>query len=230
MRAAGDAVGQVLEGNAEKVVSFVDPDARRGAKSPTHFFFGYQVHLSLDPDSRLIGAVETLPGNQNEAVHVAGVLRRERPVLAEGAVIIGDGLYGKAGTAAAVRSAGLTPCFAGQRQRRCIDAFEYDPGADAIRCSEGHASIGAVRQENGWLSYFSTEACGPCPRRRHCLAPSEGRRRVFLSDVYRPKLLAGAAGREWRRAHSTASATRSSRKTVSSSAGMAWAEPATGGC
>lgn len=201
VHAACEAVAQVLAGNAEKVVSFVDPDARWGAKSDTKFFLGYKVHLSLDPDSQLLSDVETLPGNQNEAVRVAGVLARERPVLEAGAVIIGDGLYGTAGTAAAVEQAQCTPCFAGQQRKRVIDTFDYDSAADQVRCVEGHASIGAIRQEQGTLYYFSTQACGPCPRRRQCLAPSEIRRRVFIADVYRPKLLAGEAGRAWRKAH-----------------------------
>lgn len=200
VQAACEAVAQVLGGNAAKVLSFVDPDARWGAKTDTKFFVGYKVHLSLDPDSELISDVETLPGNQNEAVHVAGVLERERMVLEEGAVIIGDGQYGKAGTAAGVRAAALIPCFARQRLARVIDGFEYDAARDQVRCVEAHASIGAIRQENGTLYYFSASVCGACPRRRQCLAPSEIRRRVFIGDFYRPKLLAGEAGRQWRQA------------------------------
>lgn len=144
--------------------------------------------------------METFPGNACEAVAMEGVLDREHPVLEPGAVIIGDGLYGKAGTAAAVEHAQLTPCFASQPRERVIDTFDDDPAADQVRCVEGHASIGAIRQENGTLYYFSTQACGSCPRRQPCLAPSEVRRRVFIGDFYRPKLLAGEAGRQWRKA------------------------------
>lgn len=108
---------------------------------------------------------------------------------------------GTAGTAAAVEQAQFTPCFASQQREWVIDTFDYDPATDQVHCVEGHASIGAIRQEQGTLYYFSTQACGPCPRRRQCLAPSEIRRRVFISDVYRPKLPAGEAGRAWRKAH-----------------------------
>jgi IS5 family transposase len=200
VRAACEAVQQVLAGNAEKVVSFVDPEARWGAKSATKVFVGYKVHLSLDPDSRLISAVATVPGNTNEAVERRGVVARERPVLEEGAVIIGDGLYGTAGTAETVTQAARPPCFASQHHERVVDAFEDDAATDQVRGVAGHATIGAIRQEHGTLYYFSTQACGPCPRQRQCLALSEVRRRVFIGDVYRPKLLAGEAGRQWRKA------------------------------
>lgn len=67
-RAACEAVAQVLAGNAETAVSFVDPDARWEAKRDTQGFEGYKVHRSLDPDSQLISDVETLPGTACAAV------------------------------------------------------------------------------------------------------------------------------------------------------------------
>jgi hypothetical protein len=45
--------------------------------------------------------------------------------------------------------------------------------------------------------------CAVCPVRAQCLTPGElahrPRHRVYLSHFRRPKVLAGAAGKEWRR-------------------------------
>jgi hypothetical protein len=220
-------VAQVLAGNAEQVVSFVDPEARWGATSDTTFFLGSKVHLSLDPDSQLSSDVETVPGNTHEAVAVAGVRERERPGLEEGALSIGDGLEGTAGTAAAGEQAPLPPCVAGQRWKRGIDTFEDDPARDQVRWVAGHASLGAIRQEQGTLDSFSTQACGPCPRRRQGLAPSEVRRRGASGMATGPSSWRGKrAARGARR--SPGIATRSSRSPPSARTGMAWAGPATG--
>lgn len=74
-------------------VSFVDPDCRFGYKAKDVCFLGYKVHQTLDPDSRLVLSVETVPGQVNEAVEVGTLLRGEVGGLPEGAAVIGDGLY-----------------------------------------------------------------------------------------------------------------------------------------
>ena len=49
--------------------------------------------------------------------------------------------------------------------------------------------------------------CVPCPRAATCLTRgeregrAEPRRRVYLSDVRKARVVAGAAGRAWRQAH-----------------------------
>ena len=59
--------------------------------------------------------------------------------------------------------------------------------------------------DQGDLYYFSMKDCGSCERREACLTRGERegkalpRRRVYLSDVRKAKILAGEAGRAWRR-------------------------------
>ena len=74
-------------------------------------------------------------------------------------------------------------------------------------CPEGKRSIGKVRVDNGDLYYFSMHDCTGCPRRDSCLTrgeregTAEPRRRVYLSDVRKRKVVEGAAGKAWRTAH-----------------------------
>ena len=106
-------VQTLLRGEGDRVVSFDDPDARWGYKAADKPFRGYKAHESLGPDSRLITAVDVVPGNVNEAVRTDTVLASEPTPRTPGAVIIGDGLYHNATTVAQVEQAGAAPVSAG---------------------------------------------------------------------------------------------------------------------
>lgn len=199
-------VRTILAGEGDRVVSFDDPDARWGFKAADKPFLGYKAHESLDPDSRLITAVDVVAGNANEAVRTATLLGAEPTPRGPGAVIIGDGLYNNATTVAQVEATGARPCFSGLRAERVSDAFTYDAAPDQMVCAEGKRSVGKVRVDQGDLYYFSMRDCVPCPRHATCLTPgerrgsAEPRRRVYLSDVRKQKVVAGAAGQVWRQA------------------------------
>lgn len=184
-------------------VSFEDPDCRFGYKATDRPFLGYKVHQALDPDSRLVLSVETLPGNANEAVEVGTLVGGEAGGLPAGAAVIGDGLYGNTTSAGQVEAQHGVPVFAGMQLTRVSDRFTYEAGTDQMLCPEGKRSIGSIEQENGRLYYFSVADCAGCPVKTQCLTPSElsgaQRRRVYLSHFRKPKVVAGEAGKQWRR-------------------------------
>jgi len=188
----------------DQPVSFEDPDARWGHKREDFKFLGYKTHEAMDPESRMITAVEVLPGNANEAVHTEGLLGQEKSVVAGGATIIGDGMYNNSRTIEQVEEAGGRACFSGLHAERISDNFSYDAEADRMICVEGKCSTGKIRVNNGDMYYFSMHDCAECPRKAECLTTGErhgkakARRRVYLSDVRKRKVLAGEAGREWR--------------------------------
>ena len=197
-------VQTLLRGEGDRVVSFDDPDARWGYKAADKPFLGYKAHESLDPDSRLITAVDVVPGNVNEAVRTDTVLASEPTPRTPGAVIIGDGLYHNATTVAQVEQAGGRPCFSGLKAERVSDAFTDRAETDQMEGPEGKRSVGKVRVTQGDLYYFSMRDCGPCPRAATCLTrgeqvgPAKRRRRVYLSDVRKARIVAGEVGRAWR--------------------------------
>lgn len=198
---------RAMMAEGERPVSFEDPDCRWGHKSEEKVFLGYKAHEAIDPDSRLVTAVEVVPGNANEAVRTDKLLKNERTMLKDGAVIIGDALYNNSTTVSQVGEAGLRPCFSGLKVERISDGFDYDGSADEMICPEGKRSIGKVRVDQGDLYYFSMSDCRGCPRRDQCLTAGERcgkarpRRRVYLSDVRKLKVTEGEAGRHWRREH-----------------------------
>jgi IS5 family transposase len=198
---------EAMLGEADRPVSFVDPDARWGQKGEDKRFCGYKTHEGIDPDSRMVTAVQVVAGNANEAVRTGELLRRDSVGIAPGAVIIGDGLYNNATTVKQVREAGGRGCFSGLKAERVSDGFEYEAEGDRMICPQDKGSIGKVRVDAGDLYYFSMKECQVCPRKDKCLSRGERegkalpRRRVYLSDVRKAKILAGEAGRGWRREH-----------------------------
>jgi IS5 family transposase len=198
---------EAMLGQTDRPVSFVDPDARWGNKGEDKPFCGYKTHEGMDPDSRMVTAVEVVPGNANEAVRTKELLRKDSLGVQPGAVIIGDGLYNNATTVQQVQQAGARSCFSGLRAERVSDAFGYEGQGDRMICAEGKGSIGKVRVNQGDLYYFSMSDCRDCARKQQCLTAGERegkampRRRVYLSDVRKAKILAGQAGRAWRRQH-----------------------------
>jgi IS5 family transposase len=196
---------QAMLAEGDRPVSFVDPDARWGHKGEDKRFCGYKTHQGMDPDSRLITSVEVVPGNANEAVRTDKLLGQEESRLNEGATVIGDALYANATTLQQVKASGGRACFGGLHAERISDQFGYEAQADRMRCAEGKASIGKVRVSQGDLYYFSMSDCRCCPRSRQCLTPGEregkamARRRVYLSDVRKHRVLEGEAGKAWRK-------------------------------
>jgi IS5 family transposase len=204
-----DAVADVknLMGDEDRLCSFHDRDARWGHKAADKPFLGYKAHESLDPDSRLITAVDVVAGNVHEGVRTDVLLEHESVPLNDNAIGLGDGLYNNATTTAQVKAAGLRPCFTGLNVERISDAFTYDVAVDRLTCRAGKHSIGKTRLKStaGDLYYFSCKDCRPCPQAKDCLTrgeregSAEPRRRVCLTDVRKAQIVAGEAGAQWRK-------------------------------
>jgi len=196
---------RAMLGESDRPVSFEDPDARWGHKSEKMKFLGYKTHEAIDPDSRMITSVDVLPGNANETVKVEALLAQEGGLSEDGATVIADSMYNHCVAVSQVEDVGGKACFAGQKAERISDAFSYEADRDAMVCAEGERSIGKSRVDEGDLYYFSTSDCRHCPRSTQCLTVGERtgsampRRRVYLSDVRKRRLLAGDAGRAWRK-------------------------------
>jgi len=198
-------VQTLLAGEGDRVVSFDDPDARWGYKAADKRFCGYKAHEALDPDSRLITGVTVVAGNAHEGVQTDALLAAQTPALTEGTTIIGDGYYNNATTVEQMEAAGMRPCFSGRETERVSDQFSYEQAQDRMICAAGKCSVGKVRVDKGDLYYFSVRDCGVCPLQDKCLSPGERegkaqkRRRVYLSDVRKGKVVGGEAGKQWRK-------------------------------
>ena len=158
----------------------------------------------MDPDSRLLTAVEVVPGNTHEGVRTGTLLDAETVPLNDGAAVIGDALYNNATTIEQVRERGHTPHFAAMKAPVIADDFTYDVPLDRLTCRAGKHSIGKTRLRScaGDQYYFSVRDCRPCEHAATCLTPGERagkampRRRVALTDARKAQQAAGTTHRE----------------------------------
>ncbi len=193
-----------LEDNPDRLVSFIDQDARFGHKTETWTFTGYKAHQEIDPKSRLITAVQLIPGNENEPTRIGELLDREPGGLPENAVVIGDAAYTNEPCHEAIRARRGRPVSPRMKIERQVDKFRYDAENDRLICPAGKVSVARTRQGNGTLHQFSMKDCAKCPLREQCLRPSElhgdaePRARVWVGDTLKPKLAAGEVGAEFR--------------------------------
>ncbi|MCP4201521.1 MAG: transposase, partial [bacterium] len=58
----------------DRVISTVDPEARRGHKTSSQGFDGYKGHLSLDPDSEIVTQTAVTAGNAGDASVAADLI------------------------------------------------------------------------------------------------------------------------------------------------------------
>jgi IS5 family transposase len=172
----------------EEIYSFTDIDARWGHKRKDLSFFGYKYHPVMD-ESGIVTSLDTLPGNVNEGCRVISLLKeeKERGIGGTGAAM--DALYDSGKNRKDIRELGLEPYILSNTKKRKLDNFLYDWEKDKVICKTGKYSTGKIRQENGWLHYFSVKDCKNCPN-KECLRGNT-RQRVWVSDAEKERLKTG---------------------------------------
>jgi len=70
-----------------------------------------------------------------------------------------------------------------KRKNKRLSGFIYSKEKDKLICQKGYTSIGKVRQEDGYLYYFSSDICSICDRKRECIK-DKNRARVYVSDSH----------------------------------------------
>lgn len=186
----GETLNKIVKKEINRVVSFVDVDARWGHKTQEKTFLGYKVHTVQD-ESRIVTSVETLSGNENEGTKLMEILKEDKGKGIEGTGVVGDKLYDKIDNRKGARKLGLIPYILSKISRRKIDGFHYDVEADELKCKGGKEPKGKIKQGSGWLYYFSINDCSKCISRDECLGEGENRQRVYLSESEKDRLLVG---------------------------------------
>jgi IS5 family transposase len=171
-----------------KPVSFIDPDARHGRKSPKRMFSGYKAHI-VEDESEIITSVEVLQGNQNEGSELVSLLEKEEKKDLEAEAVVADALYDSADNRSLIHQKKMRAYIPLRHARRHQDNFRYIKGRDQLKCPLGEFSIGKIRQEEGYLYYFSEIDCRGCSKKGLCIGDSSQRARVWLSDDHFLKVM-----------------------------------------
>lgn len=177
---AGPAIRQ---GTApDRVISTADPDMRHGRKSASRRFDGYKLHVTAEPTSELVTAVEVTPANVFDGDVAADLVRQAKANGAAPTQVVGDMAYGGGDVRAEVAEAGAkvvakvppTP----RTGRFTKDDFAVDPEAPSATCLQGVVATElrpAGRDRRGRplnMLVFPEQACAACPLRSQCLGGS----------------------------------------------------------
>jgi len=171
------------------VVSTADPQMRHGRKSRARKLDGYKLHVTEEPASELITAIQVTAANTSDgdvAAELGGQADRNGAAAGE---LVGDMAYGDGDTRAEVAAAGV-PITAKvppthNHGRFTKQDFTIDPHLPSATCPAGHTTtrlIGNGRDRHGRqvvALVFPAGTCAACPLRPRCVAGS-GPRSVAL--------------------------------------------------
>jgi transposase len=182
-------------GRGDQVRSVVDPEARRGKHGD--YFDGYLLDISMDADSELLGAIEVLPGNGDEARDAQVLLAAEEQAHGNDIVALsmdGIGFHGEVlRTLSDPEGLGLevyvpphpepaeTSYFAPEH-------FSLDEASGVLTCPGGNQTASKARNANdtGWKFTFARRTCATCALQAQCMAalPQHQGRSVIKNDYH----------------------------------------------
>ena len=178
---------------ADEIVSLVDGDARRGAKSKTKKFMGYKAHASMDDKSNIVTSVRTISGNRNEGnkEETKKLLDEDESKEIKHEAVTADGLYDSYENRKNIRSNNMRAFISSRNRNRKknLDNFIYDKENDTLICPLGHRPISKSRQLSRDQFIFSAKICKKCVKKENCPKLNNGRVRVTVSDTYRLSIL-----------------------------------------
>lgn len=184
---------RIRQGTAkDRMPSAVDPDMRHGRKSASKRFDGQKLAVATEPESRLVTAVEVIPGN---APDNQGTLQMVEAVEENtGKKVdktIGDCAYGDGQTRQAFADAERTlvakvPAPPSNQPFHKAH-FNVDLANDCVTCPAGQCSkqfktITSAQGTRVKQFYFEIEVCQACPHKDECLRTKDkqGSRTVTL--------------------------------------------------
>ena len=180
----------IKQGTArDRVPSVHDPDQRHGRKSHNRTFTGWKGGIAVDPETRLVTAVDVVPGNAPDGERAANLVEdSEANTGSEVEQVIGDTAYGSMDTREALDDREVIAPTVKPRSRGIAkDEFDIDVAGDGVRCpmgnETGHWTWVWVQAGRGKPQVrvkrfaFPTELCRGCPRHDECVTDKRRRGR-----------------------------------------------------
>jgi len=174
----------------DRIVSPVDPDARRGMKWESRPFTGYKVH-TCTTDRDVITRVEVTEGNRDDGKQMTDGMRKDhglRPRKIRGDAAYGTGENYRGMEARGIRLAAPLSGGGGGVHHELFgkEMFMYNPGKGVVICPAGKESKRKERIEcrNAFRHYFAEADCKGCPLKCIC---TKGRLRSLSVSDYDPE-------------------------------------------
>jgi transposase len=176
----------------DQLVSFQDPDARRGDHHGS--YVGYLLDVSVDADSEFITALNVLPASGNEAEDATTLIKQEEQAHGndvQGLSIDGIGFRGEQLREWTDPEGLNLEVFVPPRKETAptgfrVDQFTFNPTAQTMTCPAGQTSQRRIRNthDTGWQFRFARKLCAACPLLAQCMAklPATRGRQVSTND------------------------------------------------
>jgi hypothetical protein len=183
----------------DRVISVVDPPARKGHKSNARGFDGYKGHVAIDPDSEVITAAEVGAANAGDAAMAAALLADlphaggdQQPAAAEAGVglaeqapadpapvVYGDAAYGTGALLAELDQRGVTAMTkvaapTAPHGHFTKQQFRIDLDQGTVTCPARLTVPIVPARGGGGVARFG-RACAVCPLASACTSSPAGR-------------------------------------------------------
>jgi len=166
----------------DRVVSTVDPDMRHGHKSSAGRWDGYKKHVSVEPQTELITAVEVTAANVGDGAVAIKLLEQQAEVGLAPAEVVADHQYagGELREQAEAHGEGTTMVTKasalpdnGYFHKR---EFEIDLEAGTVTCPGEQVARIRFRPGHSTDAVFDAATCAACPLAEICVqTPGQGR-------------------------------------------------------
>jgi hypothetical protein len=194
------AVADRGENAKDKLLSPVDPDARRGKKSSTTWP-GYKAHIVMEEETGIITGVETTPANATDGSQLKPLLKEQEKVHSiKPKELTADKAYDWGENLESLYSNKTIANIALSKQVNhrngagyfTVDDFLYDHENIKLMCPAGHISTNCYNEilynyqmnKPGYAFRFRPSWCNVCPLKPKCVKNKQGRR-IYIS-YYEP--------------------------------------------
>jgi hypothetical protein len=183
----------------DRVISTVDPEARRVHKSPHRAYDGFKAHVAVEPDTGIITncALTKAAGADNHEVAVGLNLLAEEPLSV---TVLADAAYGSGEFRAQLAAHGHTDRVDPPRARTMfaggftVDDFTVDHNNRTATCPNG-----LTRPMSPSGGVFFGKACHDCPLRARCTRSRTGKiLHIGPHDALQRAARQAARDPEWR--------------------------------
>lgn len=185
----------------DRVISTVDPDMRHGRKSSAGKWNGYKKHLTEEPQTELITAVEVSAANVPDGEMAMPLLEQQVEAGLAPEEVVGDQAYAagalraqaqdhQEGTAI-VTKAPILP----DSDHLPKKEFAIDLGAGTVTCPAGQVARFRYREGHATEAVFAAAVCAICPLFARCVSRS-GIGRTINIHPYEAQLQAARERRE----------------------------------
>jgi IS5 family transposase len=174
---------QIRQGVAkDRVVSTVDPEMRHGHKSSAGRWDGYKKHVSVEPQTELITAVEVSAANVNDGAAAMKLLEQQAEVGLAPAEVVADHQYAAGELREQAQAQGEGTTIVTKASALPDDGyfhkreFVIDLEAGIVTCPAEQVARIRFRPGHTTDAVFAAATCAACPLVAICVrTPGQGR-------------------------------------------------------